>query len=98
MTLKELIKSAVEQLLLKGKEEFTASEICEEALRIDPSRKRRSILGTLSGLVVGRKHPVYREKDQFLEKVSHGVYKLHQPLRKRRKKPRKTPSEQGDVI
>lgn len=76
MTLREVVADAIEQLMIEGKREFTASEICEKALEIDPSQKRRSVLGTLPGLIVGRRHPVYTLEDQFLERVKHGVYKL----------------------
>lgn len=78
MTLKELVKQSVIKLAVAGKEEFTAAEICETALKIDPTKKRRSVLGTLPGLVVGRRHPVYTIADQFLEKVGHGVYRIYQ--------------------
>jgi hypothetical protein len=76
MTLKEVVLESVERLLAEGKREFTTSEVYEKVLEIDPSKKRRSILATLSGLTVGRKHRVYTEKDQFLAKVKYGVYKV----------------------
>ncbi len=79
MTLKELIIRTVDELVAAGKTEFTTAEICETALQIDPTRKRRSVLGTLPGLVVGRSHPVYTIEDQFLDKVGHGIYKIYQP-------------------
>ena len=82
MTLRELVIRAIEELMVQGKSEFEAAEICEEALKIDPERKRRSVLGTLPGLVVGRRHPVYTEADQFLEKVRHGVYQMYVPPEK----------------
>ena len=89
MTLKDLVKKAVIELSVAGKKEFTAAELCETALKIDPTRKRRSVLGTLPGLVVGRRHPVYTLQDQFLEKVRHGVYRIYQlPERKADKKRR----------
>jgi len=76
VTLRELVIEAIEKLMIDGYSEFTASDICEKALEIDPSQKRRSILGTLPGLIIGRRHPVYTLEDQFLERVRHGVYKL----------------------
>ena len=82
MTLKEVVKQAVIQLAVAGKEEFTATEICEIALKVDPTQKRRSVLGTLPGLVVGRRPPVYTLADQFLEKIGHGVYMIYQPPEK----------------
>ncbi len=82
MTLKELVKQAVIQLAVAGKEEFTTQDICDTALNIDPTRQRRSVLGTLPGLVVGRRHPVYTLADQFLEKVRYGVYRIYQPPEK----------------
>jgi hypothetical protein len=90
MTLKELVKQAVIKLAVAGKEEFTAADICDTALNIDPTRKRRSVLGTLPGLVVGRRHPVYTLADQFLEKVGHGVYRIYQiPEKKTSRKRRR---------
>lgn len=74
--MKEVVARAVEKLLLEDKREFTASEICEKALQIDPSQNRRSVLGTLPGLIVGHRHPVYTLEDQFLDRVKHGVYKV----------------------
>jgi hypothetical protein len=89
MNLKDLVKTAVEQLRAQGKSELTAADICDTALQLDPTRNRRSVLGTLSGLVVGHRHPVYTQADQFLEKVGHGVYKSYQPLEKEVSKRRK---------
>ena len=78
MTLKEVVKKAVIKLAVAGKKEFTTAELCDTALEIDPTQKRRSVLGTLPGLVVGRRHPVYTIQDQFLEKIGHGVYRIYQ--------------------
>jgi len=89
MNLKELVKQAVIKLAVAGKEEFTAAEICETALKIDPTRQRRSVLGTLPGLVVGRRHPVYTLADQFLEKVRYSVYRIYKPPEKEIPKKRK---------
>ncbi len=89
MTLKDLVKETVIKLSVNGKTEFTTAEICETALQIDPTRKRRSVLGTLPGLVVGRSHPVYTIEDQFLEKVGHGVYRIYQPPEKKTSRKRK---------
>jgi hypothetical protein len=89
VTLKNLVKEVVIQLAVAGKEEFTAAEICETALKVDPTQKRRSVLGTLPGLVVGRRHPVYTLADQFLEKVGHGVYRIYKPPEKEIPKKRK---------
>lgn len=91
MTLKDLVRKAVEELVSQGKEEFTVDEIYREVEKIEPGRKRESVLAVASGLVVGSKHPVYKREDQFLEKVRRGVYKLHRPIeeipkRGRRKK------------
>jgi len=74
--LREVVIDAIEKLMNEGYREFTSSQICEKALEIDPSKKRRSILGTLPGLIVGRKHTFYTEEDQFLKRVKYGVYKL----------------------
>ena len=82
MTLKDVVKQAVIKLAVAGKEEFTAAEICETALKIDPTKPRRSVLGTLPGLVVGRRHPVYTLADQFLEKMGHSVYRIYKPPEK----------------
>jgi len=57
--------------------------------RKSSTRKRRSVLGTLPGLVVGRSHPVYTIEDQFLEKVGHGVYRIYQPPEKKTSRKRK---------
>jgi len=91
LTLKDLVRKAVEELVSQGKEEFTVDEIYREVEKIEPGRKRESVLAVASGLVVGSKHPVYKREDQFLEKVRRGVYKLHRPIeeipkRGRRKK------------
>jgi len=82
MNLKTLVQTAVFQLRAEGKSEFTTADICNLALQIDPNRHRRSILGTLPGLVVGRRHPVYTQADQFLEHVRRGVYRMYQPPEK----------------
>lgn len=76
MTLREVVINAIEKLMNEGKREFKASEICEKALEIDPSQKRRSVRATLPGLIVGHKHTFYTEEDQFLKRVKYGVYKL----------------------
>jgi len=89
MTLKDLVKEAVIQLAVAGKEEFTTAEICDTALKVDPTRKRRSVLGTLPGLVVGRSHPVYTLQDQFLEKIGHGVYRIYKPPEKKTSRKRR---------
>lgn len=75
MTLKQLVFQAVQQLIKEGKTEFRADEICRTGLEIDPSKKRRSILGTISGLTKGGSHPFYTEKDQFLERVRYNLYR-----------------------
>jgi len=77
LTLKELVRMAVEELLREGKEEFTVDEIYEKVEMIEPGRKRESVLATISGLVVGHKHPSYGREDQFLEKVRRGVYRVY---------------------
>jgi len=89
VNLKDLVKKAVIELSVAGKKEFTAAEICDTALKIDPTRQRRSVLGTLPGLVVGRRHPVYTLADQFLEKVGHGVYRIYKPPEKEAPKKRR---------
>lgn len=94
ITLKDIVRASVEYLKTQGKSEFTTVEICDIALKIDQTRKRPSILGTLPGLVVGHRHPVYTNADQFLAKVRHGVYAIHHSLEKKtsdrwRKKPKK---------
>ncbi|RKY02965.1 MAG: hypothetical protein DRJ51_05900 [Thermoprotei archaeon] len=98
MTLKELIRKAVDELVKKGKEEFTTEEIYQEAMKIDPSRKRESILAALSALVVGRKHHFYTREDQFLEKVRRGVYKLYDEDRNRRKREEASKLLDGVII
>ena len=75
--LKELVIKAVEQLLFLGYSQFTAIQICEMALKIDSSRKARSILSTLPKLVVDPKHSIDKSEDRFLERVRRGVYKLY---------------------
>jgi len=100
MTLKELVRVAIEELVRRGKEEFTTDEIYREVEKIEPGRKRESILATASGLVVGSKHPVYKREDQFLEKVRRGVYKLHKPLEEisRRKKEDRREKKEDRII
>jgi len=75
MTLKQVVFQAVQQLLEEGKTEFSADQICQKGLEIDPSKKRRSILGTISGLTKGGSHQFYTEKDQFLERIKYNLYK-----------------------
>lgn len=40
VTLKEIIRKAVDELVKKGKEEFTTKEIYREAMKIDPGADR----------------------------------------------------------
>ena len=96
MTLKDLVRKAVEELVRQGKEEFTVDEIYREVEKIEPGRKRESVLAVASGLVVGSKHPVYKREDQFLEKVRRGVYKLHRPIEKIPKRGRRKKEEEEE--
>ena len=98
MTLKELVRMAVEELLKEGKEEFTVDEIYERVEMIEPGRKRESVLATISGLVVGHKHPSYGREDQFLEKVRRGVYRVYRPERSRKKRRKKERKEEAEEL
>jgi len=86
LTLKELIRKAVEELVRQGKEEFTTEDIYREVKKLEPERKRESVLAALSGLVVGHKHHFYKREDQFLEKVRRGVYRLYDEARDKKRK------------
>jgi len=96
LTLKDLVRKAVEELVSQGKEEFTVDEIYREVEKIEPGRKRESVLAVASGLVVGSKHPVYKREDQFLEKVRRGVYKLHRPIEEIPKRGRRKKEEEEE--
>ena len=86
MTLKELIRKAVEELVRQGKEEFTTEDIYQEVKKLEPERKRESVLAALSGLVVGHKHHFYKSEDQFLDKVRRGVYRLYDEARDKKRR------------
>lgn len=96
MTLKKVVFQAVQQLLAEGKTEFRADQICQKGLEIDPTKKRRSILGTISGLTKGGSHQFYTEKDQFLERIRYNLYKYSPAFTPYQEKGRKT--EENSVV
>ena len=75
MTLKELVVRAIEQIIIKGKKEFTSEEFFQELIKLDPTRKdkRASALAMLSQLVKGHK-TVYPA--QILVKRGKGRYRI----------------------
>jgi hypothetical protein len=73
-TLKDLVISAIEQLMIKGKKEFTSEEFYQELVKLDPTKKRASALAMLSQLVKGHKNNVY--PSQILVKTGKGRYKV----------------------
>ena len=75
MTLKELVVRAIEQIIIKGKREFTSEEFFQELIKLDPTRKdkRASALAMLSQLVKGHK-TVYPA--QILVKRGKGRYRI----------------------
>jgi len=75
VTLKELVVRAIEQIIIKGKREFTSEEFFQELIKLDPTRKdkRASALAMLSQLVKGHK-TVYPA--QILVKRGKGRYRI----------------------
>jgi len=75
MTLKELVVRAIEQIIIKGRVEFTSEEFFQELIKLDPTRKdkRASALAMLSQLVKGHK-TVYPA--QILVKRGKGRYRI----------------------
>jgi len=79
MTLRDVILKSIQELILKGKNEFTPEEVFQIAKKLNPKVKRSSILGSMTSLLVTIPHSSYPPEKRFLERVRFGVYKLHQP-------------------
>lgn len=99
MTLRDVILKSIQELISKGRNEFTPEEVFQIAKILNPKVKRPSILGSMTSLLITIPHSSYPPEKRFLERVRFGVYKLHQPEpekevkpKKKRKKP-KTPSK-----
>lgn len=90
MTLRDVILKSVQELISKGKNEFTPEEVFQIAKNLNPKVKRPSILGSMTSLLVTIPHSSYPPEKRFLERVRFGVYKLHQPESKKEIKPKKT--------
>jgi len=103
MTLRDVILKSIQELILKGKNEFTPGEVFQIAKELDPKLKRSSIVGSMTSLLVTIPHSSYPPKKRFLERVRFGVYKLHQPKKeikpkkKRRKQKTSSRKSSGDL-
>jgi len=94
MTLRDVILKSVQELILKGKNEFTPEEVFQRAKKLDPKVKRSSIVGSMTSLLVTIPRSSYPPEKRFLERVRFGVYKLYQPKPEKEIKPKKKKRKQ----
>lgn len=98
MTLRDVILKSTQELISKGKNEFTPEEVFQIAKKLNPKVKRPSILGSMTSLLVTIPSSSYPPEKRFLERVRFGVYKLHESkpekeIKSKKKKKPKTPSK-----
>jgi hypothetical protein len=74
MTLKEMVKQVIQELVKEGKTEFTSGEVYDRLSKKEPEINTRSLYSLLHALSKGSKNPIYTAEEKCLTKIKRGVY------------------------